>query len=250
MTEPIGKSRRHIPKDLHRKLLLECGYRCSVPRCDAQWPTLQFHHIDENPDNSTAENLLVLCPTHHQMVTSKHIDKKSCELLKQSLTAFSDVPVDKSTMERNRMLYTLASELFVNLNVLSDKKFSAEQSAFTIYPRLLHIACDAALSSGMFISQQDGTLYKRLFGWAEVSRDFNRRLEFAEARRVAVANSSEAETWQRSLAQGQTIRSVRERCRSLATYLIDNYGDACSIDYDTVFFEDTNTGETSDIGGS
>lgn len=240
--------RKHIPNEVRRILLLECGFRCSVPRCDAQWPMLHFHHIDENPSNNTAENLLVLCPTHHQMVTSKHIDKKNCELLKELLAAFSDVPAGDSAGERNRLLYTLASELLMNLGVLSDKKFTSEHSGLIIYPRLLHVVCDGALSSGLFIARQDGTLYKRLFGWAEVCRDFNRRLDLTETWRAPDPNSAMAKKLQQTLAKGRTIQSVRESCKALITHIIDHYGESCGIDYDTVFFEETEVDEDTNTG--
>src|SRR6056297_1145113 len=92
MSGSPGKTRKHIPNQIRRELLLECGYRCSVPRCDVQWPTLQFHHIDEDPSNNSSSNLLVLCPTHHQWATSGHIDRKHCATVKESILAFAAVP--------------------------------------------------------------------------------------------------------------------------------------------------------------
>ena len=57
----MGKQRIDIPKAIKEKVLKEYKHKCAF--CDEGNP--QLHHIDENPLNNEAENLIPLCPTHH-----------------------------------------------------------------------------------------------------------------------------------------------------------------------------------------
>jgi hypothetical protein len=57
----MGKQRTHIPKEIKEKVLKEYNHRCAI--CGSDNPHL--HHIDENPSNNDAENLIPLCPNHH-----------------------------------------------------------------------------------------------------------------------------------------------------------------------------------------
>ena len=48
------------------------------------------HHIDENHSNNKPENLVVLCPNHHEMIHSKeHRDEVVGELVKWDHVAFA-----------------------------------------------------------------------------------------------------------------------------------------------------------------
>lgn len=51
----------------------ECGFNKVHPRTGK--PILEIHHIDENPENSTVENLKVLCPNCHSFIDSKDSKK-------------------------------------------------------------------------------------------------------------------------------------------------------------------------------
>ncbi len=82
----MSKKRAAIPRPVQRKLMLECGYACSVPRCGATHG-LEFHHINADPGDNREENLLVLCANHHSMVGAPNtkLDRKACELLKKTI---------------------------------------------------------------------------------------------------------------------------------------------------------------------
>lgn len=57
----MPKSRAEIPKRIRDSVLFEFSHRCAI--CGADRP--QIHHIDENPGNNAAENLVPLCANHH-----------------------------------------------------------------------------------------------------------------------------------------------------------------------------------------
>lgn len=80
------KNRVPIPRRVVRQLLVEAGYRCSMPHCDVS-DVLETHHIDGDTTNNALENLLVLCSNHHSQCTKRRIDKKACKQIKQTLKA-------------------------------------------------------------------------------------------------------------------------------------------------------------------
>lgn len=51
----------------------KCGFNTVHPRTGKR--ILQIHHIDENPENSIPENLIVLCPNCHALTDSKNTHK-------------------------------------------------------------------------------------------------------------------------------------------------------------------------------
>jgi len=60
-----GAKRITIPTRRQKKLLVQCGYKCSIPQCPIR-EGLEFHHIDGNPSNNDERNLIVLCALHHR----------------------------------------------------------------------------------------------------------------------------------------------------------------------------------------
>lgn len=57
----MAKTRTAIPQKIAGKVLKEFNHRCA--KCGADNPHL--HHIDENPSNNDALNLIPLCPNCH-----------------------------------------------------------------------------------------------------------------------------------------------------------------------------------------
>jgi hypothetical protein len=59
-------TRAKISEDLSDRVLFECDRTCCV--CKTSGKYVQIHHIDQNPSNSTYENLIVLCLECHSDV--------------------------------------------------------------------------------------------------------------------------------------------------------------------------------------
>ena len=78
------KRRVAIPMQVERELLVEAGYRCSIPKCTVD-SALEFHHINGDPSNNSPQNILVVCSNHHRACTNRRIDRKACLTLKRSL---------------------------------------------------------------------------------------------------------------------------------------------------------------------
>lgn len=60
-----------IPASIQRQLMIDSGWRCSVPLCGTT-TALEIDHIEEWAvvREHKYENLIVLCPTHHAMKKS------------------------------------------------------------------------------------------------------------------------------------------------------------------------------------
>ncbi|WP_431220361.1 HNH endonuclease signature motif containing protein [Leifsonia xyli] len=61
-------SRPAIPASIERQLMIDAGWRCSIPTCGTT-TALEIDHIEEWSEvkDHRYENLIVLCPTHHAM---------------------------------------------------------------------------------------------------------------------------------------------------------------------------------------
>jgi hypothetical protein len=82
----MKRERKGIPSKVKRQLLVECGYRCSVPHCHND-SALDFHHIDGNPANNSPDNLIVFCSNHHRLASIGKIDVLACKEIKKALRA-------------------------------------------------------------------------------------------------------------------------------------------------------------------
>jgi hypothetical protein len=84
-----------------RDVLIEAGYRCAMPRCEAR--TLDVHHIVDHakggPD--TFDNLIALCPNCHRMVTDGRVDRKAVQQIKANLSVLNH---QYSDLERRILL--------------------------------------------------------------------------------------------------------------------------------------------------
>lgn len=232
---PERKNRIHIPQNITRELLIECGFKCSVPLCPIQWPTLQRHHIDENPSNNDNGNLLLLCPTHHQMVTSGHIDNATCKMLKQLLSSLSKIEPAPEAKIRNKLLYSLISELHANLILFADSSFY-DPDYYRPYPRIRHIVLDEILTSGAFIYDQDHELYTLLYDWATSLDDINRRLDLFEIRDVSRLSRDKINETRSLIIQSSALMGSRDLCKRALIMLIDQYGQEAGLNRDSILF--------------
>ncbi|MBB1326298.1 HNH endonuclease [Pseudoalteromonas sp. SR45-1] len=74
-----------ISADLRRAVNVESGHTCAIKGC-AEHTYLEIHHIDENRENNTLENLVLLCDKHHKMAHAKVIDRKALREYKKLLS--------------------------------------------------------------------------------------------------------------------------------------------------------------------
>lgn len=78
-------ARPAIPAEIRRAVLVECGHRCAIPRCNQT--ELDVHHIVPWETCRTHEysNLIALCPICHRRAHNGDIDRKSLMIYKENL---------------------------------------------------------------------------------------------------------------------------------------------------------------------
>ena len=133
---PRRESRTRIPVHICRMLLVECGHKCSFPLCLVK-KGLETHHINGDPNDHRRENLLVLCPDHHDRAHEPEgiLTPRRCQQLKRTVAQFGKPMVaDKtrlrkawrmvlsgrgSLMRRRKLLGFIAENLLASLPGLS-----------------------------------------------------------------------------------------------------------------------------------
>ena len=85
MNSKYQNVRVSIPADLRRRILIECGHRCSIPTC--KHPNIEIHHIIpwESCHKHEFTNLIALCPNCHTRAHKNEIDRKSLRRYKENL---------------------------------------------------------------------------------------------------------------------------------------------------------------------
>ena len=236
MRETTRITRVRLQDNVRQIALMECAYRCSVPRCQEEWPGLQFHTIDDQVSEEDASNLLVVCPAHFEMIAEGDIKQVECQKLKEALQIFGKYDADEVEPIRNRLLYSLAGELWVNLNILKDDKFERIDEAASqalIYPRLQRTVLDQAIASGAFVHAHDEDLFEMIYKWSEILEEFNRRLDLTEVRSLAVV--TDAATSKPAIIGQRSVDVARRQARGLAVYLLEEYGTEAGLDFSTLF---------------
>lgn len=109
-SEMTEKSKRHIPVEIRRTVLVESGHRCAIPTC-RQTP-VEVHHIIpwEKCKSHEVGNLIGLCPNCHTRAHKGEIDRKSLQRYKQLLadsssaldSVFDHGVVSEGTVTLNR----------------------------------------------------------------------------------------------------------------------------------------------------
>ena len=93
----MAADRPKIPADIERRVLVESGHRCAVPRC--RHIEVEIHHIEpwDKCQKHEYENLIALCPNCHSRAdrweTSQDrlgIDRKSLRIYKSKLRNVHD----------------------------------------------------------------------------------------------------------------------------------------------------------------
>lgn len=80
----MAKARKSIPQKTKSLLQQEINSQC--PICDDQnVDHFEIHHIDENPENNSPDNLLMLCPICHSKITKGDISEEEVKQIKTYL---------------------------------------------------------------------------------------------------------------------------------------------------------------------
>jgi len=95
-------SRPPIPAEINRSVKVEAGHQCAIKACP-EHTYLEIHHINENREDNSLENLILLCDKHHKMAHAGVIDRKSLREYKKLL----QTPDVSNLLERLEKLESL-----------------------------------------------------------------------------------------------------------------------------------------------
>lgn len=105
------EDRPTISAELRRAVNVESGHACAIKYC-TEHTYLEIHHIDENRENNTLENLVLLCDKHHKMAHAGVIDRKALREYKKLL-----IDSHHTLIVNNPSTY----EIFVNRNGIASQ---------------------------------------------------------------------------------------------------------------------------------
>ncbi len=84
MEKQYNVKRPNIPADIIRIIKVEAGHKCSIKYCN-EHTYLEIHHINQNREDNSVDNLILLCDKHHKMAHANKIDRKALEEYKKLL---------------------------------------------------------------------------------------------------------------------------------------------------------------------
>lgn len=120
------ESRPTISAELRRAINVESGHACAIKDC-TEHTYLEIHHIDENRENNTLKNLVLLCDKHHKMAHAGVIDRKALREYKKLLIGSQDSQIIKEPstytilVNRNGIASQSKEELGTNIDKIIDK---------------------------------------------------------------------------------------------------------------------------------
>lgn len=94
--------RKAIPAEIARAVKVEAGHQCAIRGC-GEHTYLEIHHINENREDNSLGNLILLCDKHHKMSHANVIDRKSLKEYKK-LISLPDIDDLNRRFERLELL--------------------------------------------------------------------------------------------------------------------------------------------------
>jgi hypothetical protein len=159
------------------------------------------------------------------------------------LTTITGLFIDRwlaAREKRRELLYALAHELYMNLQILNDPKFKSQDELCKspiVYPRLFSSVLSTAISSGAFTETRDRHLFRLMHQWQERVSEFNRRLDITELRTFLHPNEKELKAFRERLTDGAVLSDTQDVLRELSSHLVDKYAKESGVGRDTVLFD-------------
>lgn len=84
MGKQYDDKRPNIPAEARRTIEVDAGHKCTVKNCN-EHTYLEIHHINQNREDNSIDNLILLCDKHHKMAHANKIDRKALKEYKKLL---------------------------------------------------------------------------------------------------------------------------------------------------------------------
>ena len=115
MEKQYNGKRPNIPADITRIIEVEAGHKCSIKNC-YEHTYLEIHHINQNREDNSVDNLILLCDKHHKMAHANKIDRKALKEYKKLLNIQiqHDEPIVSNKLNNSGNFYSNLSIDFGN----------------------------------------------------------------------------------------------------------------------------------------
>jgi hypothetical protein len=100
MEKQYNGKRPNIPADITRIIEVEAGHQCSIKNC-CEHTYLEIHHINQNREDNSLDNLILLCDKHHKMAHANIIDRKALKEYKKLLQHYEPIVTNKLNNSSN-----------------------------------------------------------------------------------------------------------------------------------------------------
>lgn len=111
--------RKKVPEKLRAVLQQEIGSTC--PFCsNIEVGHFQVHHIDENPDNNSDENLLMLCSICHSKITKGDISSNEVKGVKRTLINYRNLKATQQSNQTNNFSGHVVQPVFGSGNTINN----------------------------------------------------------------------------------------------------------------------------------
>ena len=128
--------------------------------------------------------------------------------------------------KKNSMLKAVAAEYLIYETIILDPKIAETDeeklSKFTVFPRFHTTALESAISSGLFLGEDDKELFTRAVNLHEILHEFNKRLALTED--TMKNDKTSIVEYRKKLRDGATRKSVINKLAKYGDLLENTYG--------------------------
>ena len=127
--------------------------------------------------------------------------------------------------KKSAIVRSVAAELLGNTAVLKNPDFAETDdeklSQFVVFPRVNIAVLEGAISSGLFLKDEDRLLFTRVVNIRELLTQFNLRLSLTETEMIN--RPQNIKLWRTKLRDGATRNQIAIKLKKLADLLMSNY---------------------------
>jgi len=166
----MAKTRKSIPSLVQKRVFQEAGSKCASCQ-EAEVASLEIHHIDSDPNNNKAENLIVVCRNCHARISRGIISEADVVTKKRELYWTSKQKLMKQTPAVN---VQISDSSFVGNIAQNITNISTKRSVRVTHP-LGSIGANVSMKS--YIDY----LITKYYDFRKADRSYGRKTNFSYA---------------------------------------------------------------------
>ncbi len=170
----MAKKRRAIPKLVEKTIYQESDSSCSFCQ-EKQVASLEVHHIDSNPSNNDARNLIVVCGNCHSKITKGIISETDVATKKMELYWKKRSESEATSMRTGNSVSVTSSIINAPVaNSIHITKITKERTHPTPHP-------PGSIGANLSLRGYIDYLVKRYFEFRRADPSFGQKRSFSHA---------------------------------------------------------------------